>query len=67
MQPDIDASAVNFALYFASHGLRVLPIPARSKRPVINDWPNIATTEPGQICRWCDREPEGNYGLLTDG
>ena len=65
--PDIgDAPPVNFALYFASHGLRVLPIPGKSKRPTIKDWPNVATTDPDQICRWFEKEPAGNYGILCD-
>ena len=39
-QPDIDAATVNFALYFADHGLRVLPIPAKSgsQRALSNRW-----------------------------
>ena len=37
--PDIDRPPVDFALYLASHGFRVLPIPPREKGPVLKDWP----------------------------
>lgn len=67
MRPDDDAGAVDFALYFAEQGLRILPIPARSKRPVLKDWPNQATDNPETILEWFDREPAGNYGILADG
>jgi hypothetical protein len=65
--PDIDAAPVNFALYFAEYGLRVLPIPARSKRPIIKDWPNAATTDPDVICGWFEQDAGGNYGIATAG
>ena len=65
--PDVDRPPVDFALYFAAHGFPVLPIPPRSKKPVLDDWPNKATTDPDQITQWFDQQPEGNYGILTNG
>ena len=65
--PDVDAAPVNFALYFARHGLRVLPIPPRSKRPILKDWPAAATRDAEAICVWFEREPESNYGIATGG
>ena len=65
--PDDDRPAVDFALYFAEQGFRVLPIPPRQKGPTLKDWPNKATTDPAQITEWFDEQPEGNYGILTNG
>ncbi len=65
--PDVDRPPVDFALYMASHGFRILPIPPRKKAPILKDWPNKATTDPGQIVQWFDQQPEGNYGILTNG
>ena len=65
--PDATAAPINFALYLAGEGMRILPIPFKSKRPILNDWPNAATTDPDQICRWFDDGVAGNYGILCDG
>ena len=65
--PDIDRPPVDFALYLAAQGFRILPIPPRRKGPVLNDWPNKATTDPGQIAQWFDKQPDGNYGIATAG
>ncbi len=65
--PDDDRPAVDFALYFAAQGFRVLPIPPRQKGPTLKDWPNKATTDPAQITQWFNEQPEGNYGILTTG
>jgi hypothetical protein len=67
MRPGEDAAPVDWALYFASHGLRILPVRARSKEPRLKDWPNKATTDPEQITAWFTRWPDGNYGICTAG
>ena len=64
--PDVDSSAVNFALYFAGHGLPILPIPPRSKAPKLRNWPPLATTEAARITAWFDKDPDGNYGISTE-
>ena len=56
--PDVDRPPIDFALYLASVGLRILPIPPRSKRPVLKDWPTVATCDPDMICAWFDADPE---------
>ena len=66
-QPDVDAAPVDFALYFAAQEQRVLPIRPRGKEPILDDWTNRATSDPSEIMAWFDREPEGNYGILTTG
>lgn len=66
-QPDDNAAPVNWALYFAKHGLPVIPIPPRSKAPTLKDWPNQATIDSGKIEVWFNQAPEGNYGIVTTG
>ena len=44
--PDVDRPPIDFALYLAGHGLRIIPIPPRSKKPILNDWPTVATSNP---------------------
>ena len=66
-RPGDDAAPVDWALFFASHGLRILPVRARGKQPCLKDWPNAAGTDPDQITAWFDRWPNGNYGICTAG
>jgi hypothetical protein len=66
-QPASTAPALDFAIYFASQGRRVLPIPPRSKRPSLRNWPALATTDREVISGWFKRSPNINYGLLCDG
>lgn len=42
-----------WALRLASMGFRVFPVAENTKnRPLVDDWPNLATTDPDQIYRW---------------
>ena len=50
--PDATAGPVDFALYFADLGFKVIPLPPRSKKPVLTDWPNKGTTDPAKIAAW---------------
>jgi len=63
-QPDIDAAPLAWAFYFAGQGRRILPIPARAKRPVLKEWQNLATTDPDQLAQLFAAQPNANYGLL---
>ena len=36
----------------------------RSKHPLIKNWPEVATSEVGQISEWWSRWPQANIGLL---
>ncbi len=64
MQPEIDAAPSAWAFYFAGQGRRILPIPARAKRPVLEEWQNLATADPDQLAEWFAAQPHANYGLL---
>jgi hypothetical protein len=64
--PDINAAPISFALYFAGEKLRIVPLPYKKKRPILKNWPDLATSDPDQICRWFDDGTAGNYGILTD-
>ena len=49
--PDVDAAPAAWAFYFAGEGQRVLPIPPRSKAPLLKGWDRLATTDPDQLAR----------------
>ncbi|WP_406199436.1 bifunctional DNA primase/polymerase [Streptomyces europaeiscabiei] len=55
------------ALRYAAWGWRVLPLRPGSKIPLIKDWPNSATTDPGTITEWWTRTPAANLGIATGG
>lgn len=57
-------SALDFALFYASKGWRVLPVKPKSKLPAVNDWPNVATVDPSQIDKWFGNGASYNLGLL---
>lgn len=65
--PDVDRPPIDFALYLAGVGLRIIPIPPRSKKPILKDWPTVATCDPDMIYAWFDADPDGNYGIVTAG
>jgi hypothetical protein len=62
-QPAADAATLVYALYFASQGRPVLPIPPRSKKPIMRNWPAAATTDPEKVTGWFRRQPNCNYGI----
>lgn len=54
------------------YGFCVFPVTAPShygsapgKRPLIKEWPQLATTDPQQIEAWWSRWPEANIGVAT--
>lgn len=53
------------ALALGGQGLAVFPCEPRGKRPLIRDWPSLATTDPGQIRRWWIQHPSANIGVAT--
>ena len=57
---------VEWALHYAAHGYRVVPIKPKEKRPPMGAWQDVATTQTGTIRAWW----EGNYkgygiGIVT--
>ena len=55
--PDVDRPAIDFALILAKRNWRLIPLPPKSKAPVLPDWPNNGTSDPAQITAWFDQEP----------
>lgn len=53
------------ALELAGQGLAVFPVQPRGKKPLIRDWPSLATSDPDQIRNWWDQWPSANIGLAT--
>lgn len=53
------------ALAYAARGWRVLPVHEGEKRPVLHDWPNLASSDPQQIADWWIQFPNRNIGLAT--
>lgn len=52
------------AKYYAALGLRVLPIPSgRKGPPLLQDWPQKATTEPETISGWWSTWPQAGIGV----
>src|SRR5262245_37995362 len=48
-----------------AHGLHVLPVAQAGKLPLISDWPNQASTDPGLIAAWLRQWPGMNVGIAT--
>lgn len=58
-------SKLEAALIYASWGWPVLPVSPNSKLPAIKDWVNGASTDPEQIQKWWNAQPEYNIGIVT--
>jgi hypothetical protein len=56
------AAPIGTALEYIGQGLAVVPIPHRSKRPTIEDWPNLRITEE-TAPEWFNGEAQ-NIGVL---
>jgi len=50
------------ALAYASKGWRVFPC-GINKKPLLQDWPNKASSDPAQIRTWWAEHPEASIGL----
>ena len=49
--PPASGKSVDWALAYATAGMRVFPTGA-NKKPCVLDWPNVATTDEAQIRAW---------------
>ena len=47
--------------------LPVHPCLPSSKKPILKDWPNRASSDPQQIKRWWRRWPRANVAIATGG
>jgi hypothetical protein len=54
------------ALAHARNGFYVIPLVENSKRPLISDWQNRATTNPLQIDSWWSEHPNANIGIACE-
>lgn len=54
------------ALAHAKNGFYVIPLVENSKRPLISDWQNRATTNPLQIDSWWREHPNANIGIACE-
>jgi hypothetical protein len=55
---------LDFALHYARMGIRVFPVVEGTKKPAVDDWPNLATTDEKQVRTWW-REGTHNIGIAT--
>lgn len=53
------------ALRYANLGMCVIPLRERDKRPMFNNWPEIATADQAIISRWWQQTPNANVGIAT--
>ena len=52
------------SLRYIDRGIAVFPVSATDKRPLVKDWPNVATLDPAQARAWWRKWPEANLGAL---
>lgn len=55
------------ALWYAGQGLAVHPLKPWAKTPLLNKWPERATTDADQIREWWARWPNANVAVVTGG
>jgi len=49
----------------AALGWAVFPVESRGKKPLIKNWPNLATTVQATVKDWWTRWPDANIGVVT--
>jgi hypothetical protein len=59
--------ACRAALGLARRGFRIFPCRPNSKRPLIKDWPALATSDPDQIRHWWRSWPRANVAVACGG
>jgi putative DNA primase/helicase len=53
------------AMPLVARGIPVIPIPPRQKGAVLKNWPDLATTNPGQVEAWNKQNPQYNCGAVA--
>jgi len=61
----MEEKVVDQILFLASLGLRMHPLLAKNKVPIIKDWQVKATVDPGMIQQWASIHKNCNWGLAT--
>jgi putative DNA primase/helicase len=51
----------------AERGFKVHPLHPRDKRPLLKDWPSLATSDKAQIEIWAEQFRQANCGVIVDG
>src|SRR3990167_3278053 len=54
------------ALDHARGGFAVFPLIPNNKRPLIENWRNLATVDKSRIRQWWTETPDANIGIQTD-
>lgn len=57
-------SNLEYALKYAKAGWKLHPCKV-DKTPYLNDWPNVATSDPEQLTRWWAQWPDASIGCAT--
>lgn len=65
-KPPVPTSKRDFAIQLAKFGFYVLPLVAKSKKPLISDWQKKATTNSLQILAWWEEHPDANIGIACE-
>lgn len=58
---------LGWALHLAAQGFLVFPLRPNTKHPLIDKWPEKATTDEAQIRQWWQLCPDANIGIHCDG
>lgn len=54
------------ALVYASRlKWRLLPVEPKGKKPILKDWPRLATSDAKTIKQWSEKYPDANLGVAT--
>jgi hypothetical protein len=56
---------IDYAYQATTQGIHIFPCDPKTKRPLITDWPNQATTNHDQIAYWWSVYPDAMIGAVT--
>ncbi len=54
------------AIALARYGFSIFPLIPNDKRPLIENWQNLATNDERQVRDWWTRQPDANIGISTE-
>jgi len=53
------------AAVYAKAGIRILALRPKSKKPLLENWTTLATTDTNVIAEWAEQYPDANLGAAT--